>query len=62
MFIKNRVTYDSFVVELVCLLKTELHMTVFNGTGMFIKNRVTYDSFVVELVCLLKTELHMTVL
>ena len=35
MFIKNRatydsfvVTYDSFVVELVCLLKTELHMTV----------------------------------
>ena len=25
MFIKNRVTYDSFVVELVCLLKTELH-------------------------------------
>ena len=50
---------DSFVVELVCLLKTELHMT---GTGMFIKNRVTYDSFVMELVCLLKTELHMTVL
>ena len=30
MFIKNRVTYDSFVVELVCLLKTELH----SGTGM----------------------------
>ena len=28
MFIKNRVTYDSFVIELVCLLKTELHMTV----------------------------------
>ena len=28
MFIKNRVTYDSFVMELVCLLKTELHMTV----------------------------------
>ena len=28
MFIKNRVTYDSFVVELECLLKTELHMIV----------------------------------
>ena len=28
MFIKNRVTYDSCVMELVCLLKTELHMTV----------------------------------
>ena len=28
MFIKNRVTYDSFVMELVCLFKTELHMTV----------------------------------
>ena len=49
-------------MELVCLLKTELHMTVLYGTGMFIKNRVTYDSFVMELVCLLKTELHMTVL
>ena len=24
----NRVTHDSFVMELVCLLKTELHMTV----------------------------------
>ena len=28
MLIKNRVTYDSFVMELVCSLKTELHMTV----------------------------------